>query len=620
MDNNSKSNDDMARKYTHSNTVQHAECFNQKMLLVQFQEAGIQLSKDQLVILADTGEIINFGLGAFTVTTNALFQADRVEVYDLDFDDVPNAQPSFMVNISSYDSDALAEVHIPDNVDNNMINQGVQVKLSSESPSVVNLSETKITSDSNIIPYSQPTKVEVPKELPKVSMAMEQHRLDSKMFEVKMNNVLNENERLLKQVINKDKVNIIMNSTVDNASVNVNELHKVDLEPLSSKLKNNREAHVDYIRITKENANTLRDIVKQARTSNPLDNALAYAFILEPSLHEMTPAIINSGLVSNPPPSTSFVPPSRTNWDILFQPLFDELLTPLPSVDLPAPKVIALIDEVVALEPVKSTGLPSSITIDQDAPSPEEGIDFEESFAPVARLDAIQIFFAYAAHMNMIVYQMDVKTAFLNGILREKVYVSQPNGMEFSDPVDTLMVKKSKLEDPQGKDVDPTHYCGMVGTLIYLTASRPDLTCVVCMCARCSSKRQKSDVISSMEPEYIALSGYCAQVLWIRSQLTDYGIGFNKIPMYCDNKSTIALCCNNVQHSRSKHIHIRFHFIKEQVENGVVELYFTNTEYHLEDIFTKALCRERIELLINKLGMRSFSPETLKQLADKAEE
>ncbi|GJS21392.1 retrovirus-related pol polyprotein from transposon TNT 1-94 [Tanacetum coccineum] len=356
--------------------------------------------------------------------------------------------------------------------------------------------------------------------------------------------------------------------------------------------------------------------------------------------------------------------------------------------------------------------------------------------------------------MNMIVYQMDVMTAFLNGILREEVCVSQPDGfvdkdnlnhvynlkkalyelkqapcawydlllkfllsqefskgsvdptlfirrqgkdilldyrfhkvleasflnqskyalesfkkygMESSDPVDTPMVEKSKLDE----------------------TSRPDQTFVVCMCARyqakptkkhlhavkrifkylrgtvnrglwypkdssialtayadadhagCqdtrrstsgsmqllgdrlvswSSKRQKSAAISSTEAEYIAMSGCCAQILWMRSQLTDYGLGFNKIPMYCDNKSAIALCCNNVQHSRSKHIDIRFHFIKEQVENGVVELYFVNTEYQLADIFTKALCRERIEFLINKLGMRSFTPETLKQLADEAEE
>ncbi|GJV39785.1 retrovirus-related pol polyprotein from transposon TNT 1-94 [Tanacetum coccineum] len=324
--------------------------------------------------------------------------------------------------------------------------------------------------------------------------------------------------------------------------------------------------------------------------------------------------------------------------------------------------------------------------------------------------------------MNMIVYQMDVMTAFLNGILREEVYVSQPDGfmdqdnlnhvyklkkalyglkqaprvwydlllkfilsqefskrtvdptlfirrqgkdiilskyalaslkkygMKSSDPVDTPMVEKSKLdEDTQGKAVDPTHYHGMVGTLMYLTTSRPDLTFVVCICARrlwypkdssialtayadvdhagCqdtrrstsrsmqllrdklvswSSKRQKSVVISSTKAKYIALYGCCAQVLWMRSQLTNYGLGFNKIPMYCDNKSAIALCCNNVQHSRSKHIDIRFLFIKEKVENGVVELYFVNMEYQLADIFTKALGRERIEFLINKLRIQNW--------------
>ncbi|GKE53047.1 retrovirus-related pol polyprotein from transposon TNT 1-94, partial [Tanacetum coccineum] len=88
------------------------------------------------------------------------------------------------------------------------------------------------------------------------------------------------------------------------------------------------------------------------------------------TLNEMTPATISSGLMPNPLPSTPFVPPSRTDWDILFQPLFDELLTPSPSVDHPAPKVIAPIDEVVALVPAVSIGLPSSTTVDQDAPSP----------------------------------------------------------------------------------------------------------------------------------------------------------------------------------------------------------------------------------------------------------
>nr|GEZ19200.1 retrovirus-related Pol polyprotein from transposon TNT 1-94 [Tanacetum cinerariifolium] len=101
-----------------------------------------------------------------------------------------------------------------------------------------------------------------------------------------------------------------------------------------------------------------------------------------------------------------------------------------------------------------------------------------------------------------------------------------------------------------------------------------------------SSKKQKSTAILSIEAKHIALFGCCAQILWMRSQLTDYGFQFNKIPLYCDNKSAIALCCNNVQHSKVKHIDVRYHFIKEQVENGIMELYFVRTEYQLADIFT----------------------------------
>ncbi|GJZ15570.1 reverse transcriptase domain-containing protein [Tanacetum coccineum] len=93
-----------------------------------------------------------------------------------------------------------------------------------------------------------------------------------------------------------------------------------------------------------------------------------------------------------------------------------------------------------------------------------------------------------------------------------------------------------------------------------------------------------------------------------------------KIPLYCDNKSAIALCYNNVQHSRAKHIDIRYHFIKEQMENGIVELYFIRTEYQLADIFTKPLPQERFIFLIDKLGMKSMSPEMLKRLAEETDE
>nr|GFC10961.1 retrovirus-related Pol polyprotein from transposon TNT 1-94 [Tanacetum cinerariifolium] len=202
----------------------------------------------------------------------------------------------------------------------------------------------------------------------------------------------------------------------------------------------------------------------------------------------------------------------RLTLDMLFQPLFDELLTPQPSVDHPAPEVIAPITAVVAPEPTTSTGSPSLTTVDQDVPSPsnsqttpepqssiilndveddnhdldvahmnndsffgipipeiykvkldelggiiknkarlmargyrqEEGIDFEESFAPLARLEAIRIFLAFAAHMNMVVYKIDVKTAFVNGNLREEVYVSQPDGfVDLNNPNHVYKLKKA---------------------------------------------------------------------------------------------------------------------------------------------------------------------------------
>ncbi|GJZ51964.1 retrovirus-related pol polyprotein from transposon TNT 1-94 [Tanacetum coccineum] len=230
--------------------------------------------------------------------------------------------------------------------------------------------------------------------------------------------------------------------------------------------------------------------------------------------------------------------------------------------------------------------------------------------------------------MNMIVYQMDVKMAFLNGILHEVVYVSQPDGFVDQDNLNHVYKLKKALyglkqaprawydlfskfllfQEFSKGTVDPTLFIRRQGKDILLakptkkhlhkeslnTYEEPLIGDSGDRLVSWSSKRKKSAAISSTEAEYIALSGCCAQVLWMRSQLTDYGLGFNKISMYCDNK--------------------------KQVENGIVELYFVNMEYQLPNIFTKALCRERIEFLINKLGMRNFTLETQKQLADEAKE
>nr|GEV68347.1 copia protein [Tanacetum cinerariifolium] len=117
-----------------------------------------------------------------------------------------------------------------------------------------------------------------------------------------------------------------------------------------------------------------------------------------------------------------------------------------------------------------------------------------------------------------------------------------------------------------------------------------------------SLKKQDCTALSTVEAKYVSLFACCAQVLWMRTQLTDYGFHFDKIPIYCDSKSAIAISCNPVQHSRTKHIAVRYHFIKEHVEKGTIELYFVKTDYQLADIFTKALPTDRFNYLVRRLA------------------
>ncbi|GKA40528.1 hypothetical protein Tco_0733121 [Tanacetum coccineum] len=130
------------------------------------------------------------------------------------------------------------------------------------------------------------------------------------------------------------------------------------------------------------------------------------------------------------------------------------------------------------------------------------------------------------------------------------------------------------------------------------------------------SKKQNCTAMSLAEAEYVALSASCAQVMWMRTQLQDYGFNYNKIPLYCDSQSAIAISCNPVQHSRTKIIHTRYHFIKEQVENGIIELYFVRTEYQLADMFTKALPEDRFKYLVRRIGMRCLTPADLEFLEE----
>nr|GEY25452.1 hypothetical protein [Tanacetum cinerariifolium] len=234
----------------------------------------------------------------------------------------------------------------------------------------------------------------------------------------------------------------------------------------------------------------------------------------------------------------------------------------------------------------------------------KEGVDFEESFTPVARLEAVRLFIAYAAHKSFTVYQMDVKTTFLYGPLKEEVYVNQPDG--FVDPYHPDKVYRLKKALYGLKQAPRAWYDALSNFLVSKGFSKVSW----------SSKKQDCTSMSSTEAEYVSLSTCCAQVLWMRTQLTDYGFHFDKTPMYCDSKAAIAISCNPVQHSRTKHIDVRYHFIKEKVEKGIVELFFVKTEYQLADLFTKALPEERFKYLVIRLGMRCLTPKELEHLAN----
>nr|GEZ66737.1 hypothetical protein [Tanacetum cinerariifolium] len=395
--------------------------------------------------------------------------------------------------------------------------------------------------------------------------------------------------------------------------------------------------------------------------------------------------------------------PSQQELDLLFGPLYDEFFTTANIQPISAPSTPTFIharennDHQAEEEHIQDDEFTNPLCA-----SVQEAIE-SSSHNIVARLEAIRIFVA-----------MDVKTEFLNGPLKEEVYVAQPDG--FVDPdhpekvyrlrkslyglkqaprartsnpqslrgifinqakytleilhkhgmvkgqsIGTPMAIKPKLDaDLSGNPVDQTDYHSKIGLLMYLTSSRPAIVQAVCFCARYQSrptkkhlkevkrifrylrgtvnmglwypkgssfgltafldvdhagcidtrkntsreiqflgdklvswmsKKQDYTVISSAEAEYVALSASCAQVMWMRTHLQDYGLNYNKIQLYCDSQSAIAISCNPVQHSRTKHIHTRYHFIKEQVEN------------------------DRFKYLVRRIGIRCLTPAELEVLA-----
>ena len=250
-------------------------------------------------------------------------------------------------------------------------------------------------------------------------------------------------------------------------------------------------------------------------------------------------------------------------------------------------------------------------------------------------------------------------------------------GLEDASTTKTHMATAMQLDqDGLGKCVDITRYRGMIGSLLYITTSRPDIMFSTCLYARFQANPKESHLIavkrifrylkgtpnlgiwypkgtcfdlvsytgsdfagcridrkstsgschflgrrlvlwyrkeqhsvstSTDEAEYIAAGSCCAQILWVRNQLRDYGLLLNKIPFFYDNTSAITISNNPVQHSRTKHIDIRYHFIREHVMNGTVELHFVPTEQQIADIFTKTLDESTFSKLVGELGMLNYT-------------
>ncbi|KAJ9538252.1 hypothetical protein OSB04_030985 [Centaurea solstitialis] len=360
----------------------------------------------------------------------------------------------------------------------------------------------------------------------------------------------------------------------------------------------------------------------------------------------------------------------------------------------------------------------------------EEGIDYDDVFAPVARIEAIRLFLAFASYKRFKVYQMDVKSAFLYGKIEEEVYVCQPPGFEdpkFPDKVyklrkalyglhqaprawydtlstyllenqfergvidKTLFIKKNGSDlllvqiyvddiifgstkgemckdfedsmhkrfkmssmgeltfflglqvkqkedgilinqskyvkdmltkfgfldaksastpmethrqlttDVEGEEVDVHQYRSMIGSLMYLTASKPDIMFAVCVCARFQCKKQTTISTSTVEAKYVAAAQCCSQVLWIQIQMLDHGITFLNTPVYIDNNSAISIVNNPVKHSKTKHIEIKYHFIRDSNEKKLIQVLKVHTDYQYADLFTKAFDVGRFKFLITSL-------------------
>nr|GEW75924.1 retrotransposon protein, putative, unclassified [Tanacetum cinerariifolium] len=417
--------------------------------------------------------------------------------------------------------------------------------------------------------------------------------------------------------------------------------------------------------------------------------------------------------------------PSQQELDLLFGPLYDEFFntgsnpqdnqptTNIPSTSAPSTHTYVHAEENNDHQPEKGEHLPDDEftnpfyhTLEQVRGNPSRPVQTRRQLAtdPEMCMYALTVSttepknikeamadsaWIEAMHDELHQFdrlQMDVKKTFLNGPLKEEVYVAQPDrfvdpdhpekvyrlrkalyglkqapkawydelsnfltskgftkglqiyqsphgifinkakytleilhkhGMDKGQRIGTPMAMKPKLDAVMsGNPVDQTDYhADHARGIDSHKSTYGGIQFLGDKFVSWMSKKQNCTTMSSTEAEYVALSASCAQVMWMRKQLQDYGFNYNKIPLYCDSQSAIEISCNPVQHSRTKHIHTRYHFIKEHVENGIIELYFVRTEYQLADTFTKALPEDRFKDLVRRICMRCLTPAELEVLA-----
>nr|GEY29743.1 retrovirus-related Pol polyprotein from transposon TNT 1-94 [Tanacetum cinerariifolium] len=340
-------------------------------------------------------------------------------------------------------------------------------------------------------------------------------------------------------------------------------------------------------------------IIKTIHVTFDQLTAMAFQqFSSGPGLQCMTPVTSSSGLVPNTVYQQPCIPPNRDNWDHLFQPMFDEYFNPptfaiSPVTIAAAPRAVELADSLMCSgsNTLRTESRKRLITAYADA---------DHAGCQDTRHSTL----GSAQYLGDKLVSWSSKKQKSTAISSTEIPLYCDNKISNALCCNNIQHLRAKHIDVQYHFIKEQVENGIVELYFVQTGYQlADIFTKPLPRERLNFLIEKLDIAmalmayadadhascqdTSRKAKHIVMSGCCAQILWMRSHLTDCGFAFNNIPLYCDNKSVIALYFNNVQHSRSKYIDIHHHFIRKQVENGVVELSFVTIDYQLADIFTK---------------------------------